>query len=173
MRRPVFVHSLPLCLPFGFPLCLKKCQCYSSRYRSWRGNRVRDGCKDRRGKSEKRVIESSRMGASPLSIQTEPRQLKGPWIQTNASAMQNLSSGTVSEPWLQVACVCTCTHTQFHGELCSAIPERICCFSYTHQDLCHMLGRKGKNKTILNYFGYLLGDRSVSSKLLSMHQRSS
>lgn len=88
------------------------------------------------------------------------------------SAMQNLSSSTVSEPWLQVACVCTCTHTQFHGELCFAIPEGICCFSYTHQDLCHVLGKKGKNKTILNSFGYLLGDRSVSSKLLSMHQRS-
>ena len=109
---------------------------------------------------KKRVIECPRMSASFHSVQTERRQWKGPWLQTNALSHHRFQTAR-----------CACAHTRFHGELESPIPERICCFSWIHQDLCHMFGKKGETKTRLRYFDYLLGGWSISNKSPLKHQR--
>lgn len=84
MKRPVFVCSLPLCIPFHFPLCLNRFPYYSLEHRPcWKGEQ---SCRGMQGSQEKkkRGIECSRTCVSSLLTQTEARQGEGPWVQTNA-----------------------------------------------------------------------------------------
>ena len=111
MKRPVFVCSLPLCIPFHFPLCLNRFPYYSLEDRPWKGEQ---SCRGMRGSQEKGGIECSRMCVSSLLKQTEARQERVLESRQMPSAMQSLPGSTVPEPTVQVTC--THTHTHIHTQ---------------------------------------------------------
>lgn len=90
------------------------------------------------------------------------------------SALQSLPGATIPEPRPQVTCACARTHpVHISMENCALSSQKGFVVSIKLvKNLCHMLGKKGKPQTRLNYCGYLLGDQSISNEPPSMHQRS-
>lgn len=111
MKRPVFVCSLPLCIPFHFPLCLNRFPYYSLEHRPcWKGEQ---SCRGMQGSQEKKKRYRMLQNVCFLSLNTD----------RGKTGRGSLSPDQCHQPCKASQVVCTRTHTHTFMENC-ALPSQ-------------------------------------------------